>query len=135
MVRRAADWWKQAERDLSFAEQARASGWHEWACFAAHQAAEKAVTALYQHLGALGWGPVVARLLQDLPEERRPPPAVIEGAHELDTVSIPTRYPDSHAAGAPFEHDTAKQSERAIEHARAILAFVRVHLARPTDGG
>jgi HEPN domain-containing protein len=134
MAQRAADWLKQAERDLALAEQARATGWHEWACFAAHQAADKAAKALYQHLGRLGWGHVVARLLQELPEELRPPPELIEEAHELDTYYIPTRYPDSHAAGAPFEHYSARQSERAVNYARAIITFVRHHLAEPSDG-
>ena len=40
---------------------------HEWACFAAQQAAEKAVKALHLHLGQEAWGRVVARLLRELP--------------------------------------------------------------------
>lgn len=40
MTNRAHDWLRQAERDLEQAEDSRAAGRHEWACFAAHQAAE-----------------------------------------------------------------------------------------------
>nr|WP_236101971.1 HEPN domain-containing protein [Methylotetracoccus oryzae] len=42
MSNRAADWWAQAQRDLEQAADSRTSGRHEWACFAAQQAAEKA---------------------------------------------------------------------------------------------
>ena len=45
----------------------RRAGEHEWACFAAHQAAEKAVIALHLHLGQEAWGHVVARLLSEIP--------------------------------------------------------------------
>ncbi len=50
MPSRAQDWLRQALRDLEHAEDARKAGRHEWACFAAHQAAEKAVKALHLHL-------------------------------------------------------------------------------------
>ena len=42
MPNRAPDWLKQALRDLEQAEESRQAGRHEWACFAAEQAAEKA---------------------------------------------------------------------------------------------
>ena len=42
MASRAGDWFRQAERDLEQAADCRTAGRHEWACFAAHQAAEKA---------------------------------------------------------------------------------------------
>jgi HEPN domain-containing protein len=43
MADRSRDWLMQAGRDLEQARDSRASGRHEWACFAAQQAAEKAV--------------------------------------------------------------------------------------------
>lgn len=46
MSNRASDWLSQAIRDFEQAEASRVEGRHEWACFAAHQAAEKAVKAL-----------------------------------------------------------------------------------------
>ncbi|GGM97869.1 hypothetical protein GCM10007092_09440 [Thermus composti] len=50
-MNRARDWLLQAEKDLEMAEIAKGAGRHEWACFAAQQAAEKAVKALHLHLG------------------------------------------------------------------------------------
>jgi HEPN domain-containing protein len=67
MANRAPDWYRQAERDLEQARDSRAAGRHEWACFAAHQAAEKAVKALHLHLGQEAWGHVAARLRASLP--------------------------------------------------------------------
>lgn len=51
MPNRARDWLAQALVDLEEAQDARRAGRHEWACFAAQQAAEKAVRALHLSLG------------------------------------------------------------------------------------
>jgi HEPN domain-containing protein len=128
MANRAADWLKQAERDL---EQARASEdgqRFEWSCFAAHQAAEKAVKALHLHFGQEAWGHVIVRLLGELPEVQVPEP-LRQKAQVLDNFYIPTRYPSGHAEGAPFEHYGPLQSEEAIRYAGEIIEFVRAHMA------
>ena len=100
---------------------------HEWACFAAHQAAEKAVKALHLYLGQEAWGHVVARLLSELPVGV--PEELVERARVLDNFYVPSRYPNSHTEGAPFEHYGPLQSEEAIAHAGAILGFVRSQMA------
>lgn len=117
----------QSERDLEQAEDSRKSGRHEWACFAAQQAGEKAVKALHLHLGQEAWGHVVARLLQELPVSA--PDDLVDKGRVLDTFYIPSRYPNSHPEGAPFEHYGPLQSEEAIGHADAIIAFVRAQMA------
>lgn len=53
-----------------------------------------------------------------------------EQARVLDNFYIPTRYPDSHPEGAPFEHYGPLQSQEAIRYASAIIAFVRLHMAQ-----
>lgn len=116
-----------AERDLRHAERSRAAEEHEWACFAAHQAAEMAVNALHLSSGQEAWGHVVARLLEELPMSA--PKDLVERAKVLDTFYIPSRYPNSHAEGAPFEHYGSLQSEEAIAHAGQILGFVRSQMA------
>ncbi len=102
MPNRAQDWLKQALRDLEQAEDSQRAGHHEWACFAAQQAAEKAVKALHLHLGQEAWGHVIAKLLRELPLSV--PQELIEKAQTLDSFYIPPRYPNSHPEGAPFEH-------------------------------
>jgi len=127
MPDRSADWLAQAIRDLEQAEDSRRAGRHEWACFAAHQSAEKAIKALHLHLGQEAWGHVVARLLRDLPIDV--PEEIVDRARVLDNFYIPTRYPNGHSAGAPFEHYGRLQSEEAIRHAGSILEFVRSQMA------
>lgn len=127
MADRSTDWFRQAERDVEQAADSRAAGRHEWACFAAHQAAEKAVKALHLARGQEAWGHVVARLLTELPDP--PPLDLVERARVLDNFYIPARYPDSHPEGAPFEHFGPLQSRDALDHARAIVEFVRDALA------
>ena len=127
MPNRAPDWLTQARRDLDQAEASRADDRHEWACFAAHQAAEKAAKALHLHLGQEAWGHVVVRLLAQLPTP--PEPSLIEQARVLDNFYVPTRYPNGHDQGAPFEHYGPLQSDQAITHARAIVAFAAAQMA------
>jgi HEPN domain-containing protein len=127
MPNRARDWLSQAERDL---EQARASlrdGRHEWACFAAHQAAEKAVKAVHLSRGQEAWGNVVAQLLIEL--QFPAAAALVDRARLLDNFYIPTRYPNGHPSGAPFEHYGPVQSEQAITYASQILEFARDQMA------
>ena len=129
MPNRAPDWFRQATRDLEQAEDSRRAGRHEWACFAAHQAAEKAVKALHLHLGQEAWGHVVAQLLSELPARVTVPAELVEQAKVLDNFYIPTRYPNGHPAGAPFEHYGSIQSEEAIRYAGTILHCVRLQMA------
>jgi HEPN domain-containing protein len=121
MSSRAGDWYQQAQRDLDQAESSRREGRHEWACFAAQQAAEKAVTAVHLAYSQDAWGHVVARLLVELPCEA--PADLVEKARVLDAFSIPTRYANSHADGPPFEHYGPLQSEEALRYAGEILGF------------
>jgi len=55
MAGRAFDWLRQAERDLQQALSSQELGYYEWACFASHQAAEKAVKALHLFMGQEAW--------------------------------------------------------------------------------
>jgi HEPN domain-containing protein len=126
MANRAGDWFAQAERDLQQAEASRADGRHEWACFAAQQAAEKAVKALHLHLGQEAWGHVVARLIAKLPVESG---ELLEKGRVLDNYYVGTRYPNGHPEGPAFEHYGPLQSGPAIDYAREILGFVRARLA------
>ena len=129
MANRARDWLGQAERDLEQAEDSRRAGRHEWACFAAHQAAEKAVKALHLHSGQEAWGHVVARLLRELPPEAAAPGDLVEKGKVLDGFYVPTRYPNGHPEGAPWEHYGMIQSEEGIRYARETLEFVRAKMA------
>ena len=127
MPSRAADWYQQALRDLDQAEASRRDGRHEWACFAAQQAAEKAVKAAHLAKAQDAWGHVVARLLTELPAAV--PADLIEKARVLDAFYIPTRYANSHADGPPFEHYGPLQSEEAVRYAGEVVRFAGALLA------
>jgi HEPN domain-containing protein len=127
MSNRAGDWFTQAVRDLEQAQASQRDERHEWACFAAQQAAEKAVKALHLSLGQEAWGHVVARLLRDLPNTPRDD--LVEKAKVVDNFYVATRYANGHSEGAPFEHYGPIQSKEAIRYAGEILEFVRTEMA------
>jgi len=91
-MRRPRDWFRQAELDLGAARDARRLDHHEWACFAAQQAAEKAVKALHESVGTEAWGHSVAELLRGLGDI---PAELLDAARALDKHYIPARYPNS----------------------------------------
>jgi len=118
----------QAERDLVHAQHSVADGDFEWACFAAHQAAEKALKAVYQHLGGEARGHDLDGLLKGLADRIRIPRALINQVSELGKHYIASRYPNAHVDGPPFQHYTRTEAERAIRYAEAVLGFCRNHL-------
>lgn len=103
MPNRSRDWFAQAVRDLEQAESSKRESRHEWACFAAEQAAEKAVKALHLAKGQEAWGHAIARLLRELP--LAVPEELVHKAMVLDSFYVATRYANGHPEGAPFEHD------------------------------
>ena len=127
MADRSRDWLLQAERDLEQAKSSQSEDRHEWACFAAHQAAEKALKALHLFHSQEVWGHVVARLISELPLECDQ--ELIDKGKVLDNFYIPTRYANGHPQGAPFEHYGQLQSREAIKYAREIIEFVNSQMA------
>lgn len=122
-MERSRDWMDQAQGDLLHAKSDMAAGFYDWACFSAQQAAEKAVKAVFQRLGAEAWGHSVADLLAELAKRFAVAEPLREAALELDKAYIPTRYPNAHPAGAPRSRYTRTEAARLIEYAGQILAF------------
>jgi Uncharacterized conserved protein related to C-terminal domain of eukaryotic chaperone, SACSIN len=125
MGNRYKDWWRQAEADLRHARNALADGDYEWSCFAAQQAAEKAIKALFQKLGMDAWGHTLTVLIGNLPSTIQPPTELIDYARILDKHYIPTRYPNGFDSGAPTDFYTSMEAQYAIQCAESILAFCR----------
>ena len=128
MAQRWRDWLAQAEHDLEQAAASQNDGRHDWACFASHQAAEKAVKALHVAGGQRQRCHVIARLLSELPDT--PPEHLIERARVLDNYYLPTRSPRLHADGAAYEHYGPLQSDQGLKYAGDILQFARKSLTR-----
>ena len=133
MPNRSSDWLKQADRDFEQAMDSRRAERHEWACFAAQQAAEKAVKALHLHARQKARGCIISQLLEELPETIDVPELLVEKGRVLDNFYIPSRYPNGHSAGAPFEHYGPLQSEKAVRYASEIIEFVRAQMVEYTN--
>ena len=125
MAERSKDWMRQADADLRHARHALDDRDFEWAAFAAHQAAEKALKALYQKLHLDAWVHALAMLVANLPEDGRPDSSLTDRAKELDKHYIPTRYPNGFERGAPVDFYTQREAEQAITNAEALLVFCR----------
>jgi len=123
-VNRARDWWTQAQADLRHAQHALDDGDYDWACFAARQAAEKALKAVFEHRRQKVWGHSVTRMLQALQEAGLTvTDDLLDAAKTLDKHYIPTRYPNGLEQGAPTEFYTRREAEDAICYSEEILRF------------
>lgn len=128
MPERSGDWMRQAEADLKHAVNSHRFGDCEWCCFAAQQAAEKAIKALFHKLNLDAPGHTASLLLANLPQEVSAPQALIDKAKIIDKHYIPARYPTGFERGAPTDFYTAGEAEAAIKIAGEIIDFCKSHL-------
>jgi len=129
MANRAKDWLTQAQRDLDLARYAAGGGFHEWACFAAQQAAEKAVKALVAALNGEARGQAIVVMAAALPPHARLSEELLDRARRLDRHYIATRYPNGFDRGAPRDYFSAGDATQAISDAEAILGFCARHVS------
>jgi HEPN domain-containing protein len=121
-VERSKDWLDEAKADLEHARNDVRGGFYNWACFSAQQAAEKAVKAVFQRMGAEAWGHSVADLLTELSKKHDISEKLSDKALELDKAYIPTRYPNAHPSGSPGSRYT-KEARRLIGYGERIVKF------------
>jgi HEPN domain-containing protein len=129
-LERSRDWWVQSEADFRHARNSTEVGDYDWACFASHQAAEKALKSLFQAHHQEARGHTVSLMLGRLPSGLGAPAEVVEAAKALDKLYIPTRYPNGLEQGAPTEFFTRREAEEAMRHAGTIIDYCRNHLGR-----
>ncbi len=121
MPNRAPDWLAQAHRD--------AGTFHEWACFAAQQAAEKAVKALAAALGGEARGHSIVAIAMAMPNPPGFSVELVDCARRLDRFYIPTRYPNGFAQGAPQDYFTERDAQETVADAERILAYCASHIS------
>lgn len=131
MSDRSRDWIEQAHRDMDAATATVQGGYFEWACFISQQAAEKAVKAVLQRMGAEAWGHSVTQLLRAVAEQTDVPRDVSAAAAVLDRFYVPARYPNGYAAGKPGDYITQDDANDATSSAEAIIRFCDGLLAGP----
>ena len=124
----AQRWLRQAHADSTAAENSIASKNFEWAAFQSQQAAEKAVKALWYHVGADPWGHSIVKLVQDFPcaEQFSDLQSILNDAKKLDKLYIPTRYPNGLPDMIPAEVYTLEEARAAVASARAIIDLVKI---------
>jgi HEPN domain-containing protein len=133
MVERSKDWLAQADRDIRQAKASLRDGFYEWACFAAQQAAEKALKGLIQSRGGESWGHSVASLLDALPKNLRPE-NLRDKASELDQAYIPSRYPNAHPASFPGKTFTRGMAKRLIQYSQEITDYCKKRVGKRKTG-
>lgn len=127
----AQRWLKQADYTLRAVKADIEGGFHAWACFKSHQAAEYALKAVLRSVGVESFG-------HDLVELWRKTSRICDGMDRLrlciallNKLYVPPRYPDAWAGGAvPFENYTEKDSQEAMECAREVLDAVKECLVK-----
>jgi HEPN domain-containing protein len=126
LSRRIVDWFQQAEVELQAARQAQEDGDYEYSCFAAEQAAENALKAVYQRYGLNIWEDTVSALIGNLPPAAGSPPETLRRyARLLDQHYVSTRFPEGFDSGEATDFFTRAEARTAIQYAEAILEFCR----------
>lgn len=115
-------WRAEADRALVGARVQADAGLHNWACFAAEQAAQLATKALLHGLARAPWGHDLVRLGELVLDARlEVPEGVLDAMRRLSRHYIPARYPDAHPSGTAAAHYGEADSAEAIRDAEAIL--------------
>ncbi len=129
-MERSRDWMDQSEGDLKHAQSDMERGFYEWSCFSSQQAAEKAVKAVFQKMGAEAWGHSVSDLLRELSKRHDVSRELVDGALELDKAYIPTQYPNAHLSGSPKDRYIEEEARRLLTHADKIVNFCKSLLSK-----
>ena len=130
LAMRTREWLRQADKDLRHAEKSVDSQDYEWACFSAHQAAEKAVKALLKSQNTDVWGHTVSKLILLSAEPERLPGGLLDKCKRLDRHYITSRHPNAYDSGAPMDFYTENDGQDAIETARAIIGYCKDQLTQ-----
>jgi HEPN domain-containing protein len=118
-------WREEADRALAGARLQADAELHNWACFAAEQAAKLAVKALLHGLGQAPWGHDLVRVSESTGAAGVEVPAeAADAARRLSRHYIPARYPDAHPRGSAGAHYGRSDAGDALRDAERVLAFV-----------
>lgn len=125
MSQRSSDWYRQAEKDLNHAEHSIKNEDFEWACFAAQQAVEKAIKAVYEKDNESVRGHSILGLLKGLSDKYEIPEDFYSYARVLSRYYIETRYTNGFPEGAPLDYFDNKLAVEAVHDSKKILEWCR----------
>jgi HEPN domain-containing protein len=127
----ALDWLAEAEADLTHASQAYNLGSYNWACFAAEQAAEKAVKAFL--IGIVRRRPFhihdLTALQRQTMGQLRLPPVVSGRLAQLSAYYTTSRYPNSGLV-RPSISITSIEARSALNISRMVVRLVKREFAK-----
>jgi HEPN domain-containing protein len=118
-------WMNEAENTFKSAIVDKDHGFHNWSCFKCHQAAEFAIKALLYGLGSTPFGHSLTKMVSDLKKQKINVSLILTSCKKLDLHYIPSRYPNAHPTGSPFEYHDETIAEDALKNARRIIDFVK----------
>ncbi len=125
LLAEAQRWFKTGEMDFRAAKILLREGEYALSCFHSHQAAEKALKALWYALDADPWGHSLQKLIRELSfvdeaiyETLSP---LLKDAAHLDKLYIPTRYPNGLPDLTPDESYTEEEARDALKRAEKLL--------------
>ena len=124
----ALRWFAQAEADLRAAVGSRQAGSHEWACFQAQQAGEKALKSFWFVHQYDPWGHSLVKLIDQYPVadvDAHVLQPLLSHARRLDKLYIPTRYPNGLPELSPFQIYDSDDAEQALTSGAVILQAVK----------
>jgi HEPN domain-containing protein len=119
-----ARWRTEADSAARGARVQADAGLHNWACFAAEQAAQLAVKGLLHGLGLGPWGHDLVRSGEQVAGVAEVPGPVSDALRRLSRHYIPARYPDAHPSGPAGMHYAASDSTEALADADRVLSYV-----------
>lgn len=125
MPERSHDWLRQAEKDLLHAKNSLQSSDYEWCCFAAQQAAEKALKAVYENNNKSVKGHSILGLIDGLTKDFQVPEKFYNYARVLSRYYIETRYANGFPEGAPTDYFDKILAKEAIDDSEKILIWCR----------
>jgi len=119
-------WMRSSLRTLESARRDLEAGDFSWACFKAHQTAEKALKALLWGIGRPRVGRSLVHLLSYLAESTgvEPPEATTYACAVLSKYYTTTRYPDVWSEGIPEDYYSRREAEEAIGLAEEVIRWV-----------
>jgi HEPN domain-containing protein len=118
-------WMKEAENTLKSAIVDKENGFFNWCCFKCHQASEFALKALLYGLGLTPFGHSLTKLTKELENQKVNVSSILTSCKKLDLHYIPSRYPNAHASGSPYEYHDNEIAEEALLSAQKVMNFVK----------
>jgi HEPN domain-containing protein len=125
LLAEAQRWLKTSKMDFRAAKILLREGEYALSCFHSHQAAEKALKAIWYALDSDPWGHSLQKLIRELSfvDEKvyKALSPLLKEAAYLDKLYIPTRYPNGLPDLTPDESYTEEEACEALKRAEKFL--------------